>query len=98
VSAALPGKSTETIRTLVGLRVAEENEILSFRPTRLHLIRVNSVMLILGIPAALAAPRYIDLETAATVRAIDAAVSEPMAGRPSTLTRGKSKQPGLHRC
>jgi hypothetical protein len=33
-------------------------------------------MLILGILAALAVPRYIDLEAAATVRGIDTAVCE----------------------
>ena len=40
------------------------------------LLELVAVMLILGLLAALAIPRYMDVEAAATDRAIDAAVSE----------------------
>jgi len=40
------------------------------------LLELIAVMLILGLLAAVAIPRYIDLEASATTRAIDAAVSE----------------------
>ncbi len=40
------------------------------------LLELIAVMLILGLLAAMAVPRYMDLEAAATARAIDAAVSE----------------------
>jgi prepilin-type N-terminal cleavage/methylation domain-containing protein len=40
------------------------------------LLELISVMLILGLLAALSVPRYIDLDTSAASRTIDAAVSE----------------------
>jgi prepilin-type N-terminal cleavage/methylation domain-containing protein len=40
------------------------------------LVEIIAVLIILGILAAVAVPRYIDLETNAKQRAIDAAVSE----------------------
>jgi prepilin-type N-terminal cleavage/methylation domain-containing protein len=40
------------------------------------LVEIIAVLIILGILAAVAVPRYIDLETNAKKRAIDAAVSE----------------------
>ena len=40
------------------------------------LLELVAVLMILGLLAALAVPRYIDLEASATIRAIDAAVSE----------------------
>ena len=40
------------------------------------LVEIIAVLIILGILAAVAVPRYIDLETNAKSRAIDAAVSE----------------------
>ena len=40
------------------------------------LLELIAVMLIMGLLAALAIPRYMDLEASATARAIDAAVSE----------------------
>ncbi|HHP7234688.1 MAG TPA: type IV pilin protein [Desulfobacterales bacterium] len=40
------------------------------------LVEIIAVLIILGILAAVAVPRYIDLETNAKARAIDAAVSE----------------------
>ena len=46
------------------------------------LVEIIAVLIILGILAAVAVPRYIDLETNAKSRAIDAAVSE-MNGRES---------------
>jgi prepilin-type N-terminal cleavage/methylation domain-containing protein len=46
------------------------------------LVEIIAVLIILGILAAVAVPRYIDLENNAKVRAIDAGVSE-MNGRES---------------
>lgn len=46
------------------------------------LVEIIAVLIILGILAAVAVPRYIDLEQSAKVRAIDAAVSE-LNGRES---------------
>ena len=46
------------------------------------LVEIIAVLIILGILAAVAVPRYIDLETNAKVRALDAAVSE-LNGRES---------------
>jgi prepilin-type N-terminal cleavage/methylation domain-containing protein len=46
------------------------------------LVEIIDVLIILGILAAVAVPRYIDLETNAKSRAIDAAVSE-LNGRES---------------
>ena len=46
------------------------------------LVEIIAVLIILGILAAVAVPRYIDLETSAKARAIDAAVSE-LNGRES---------------
>lgn len=46
------------------------------------LVEIIAVLIILGILAAVAVPRYIDLETNAKARAIDAAVSE-LNGRES---------------
>ena len=46
------------------------------------LVEIIAVLIILGILAAVAVPRYIDLETNAKSRAVDAAVSE-LNGRES---------------
>ena len=46
------------------------------------LVEIIAVLIILGILAAVAVPRYIDLESSAKVRAIDAGVSE-LNGRES---------------
>ena len=46
------------------------------------LVEIIAVLIILGILAAVAVPRYIDLETSAKERAIDAAVAE-LNGRES---------------
>ena len=46
------------------------------------LVEIIAVLIILGILAAVAVPRYIDLEANATTRALDAAVSE-LNGRES---------------
>ena len=46
------------------------------------LVEIIAVLIILGILAAVAVPRYIDLEANAKVRAVDAAVSE-LNGRES---------------
>ena len=46
------------------------------------LVEIIAVLIILGILAAVAVPRYIDLETNAKQRAVDAAVSE-LNGRES---------------
>ena len=46
------------------------------------LVEIIAVLIILGILAAVAVPRYIDLETNARMRAVDAAVSE-LNGRES---------------
>jgi prepilin-type N-terminal cleavage/methylation domain-containing protein len=46
------------------------------------LVEIIAVLIILGILAAVAVPRYIDLETNAKKRAIDAAISE-LNGRES---------------
>jgi len=59
------------------------------------LVEIIAVLIILGILAAVAVPRYIDLETSAKARALEAAVSE-LNGRESlswadvkiTLTKG----------
>jgi prepilin-type N-terminal cleavage/methylation domain-containing protein len=59
------------------------------------LVEIIAVLIILGILAAVAVPRYIDLETSAKTRAIEAAISE-LNGRESlswadvkiTLTKG----------
>jgi prepilin-type N-terminal cleavage/methylation domain-containing protein len=46
------------------------------------LVEIIAVLIILGILAAVAVPRYIDLESNAKIRAVDAAVSE-LNGRES---------------
>ena len=46
------------------------------------LVEIIAVLIILGILAAVAVPRYIDLESSAKLRAVDAAVSE-LNGRES---------------
>ena len=46
------------------------------------LVEIIAVLIILGILAAVAVPRYIDLEANAKIRAVDAAVSE-LNGRES---------------
>jgi len=59
------------------------------------LVEIIAVLIILGILAAVAVPRYIDLESSAKTRAVDAAISE-LNGRESlswadvkiTLTKG----------
>jgi prepilin-type N-terminal cleavage/methylation domain-containing protein len=48
------------------------------------LVEIIAVLIILGILAAVAVPRYIDLEANARARAIDAAVSE-LNGRESLI-------------
>jgi prepilin-type N-terminal cleavage/methylation domain-containing protein len=48
------------------------------------LVEIIAVLIILGILAAVAVPRYIDLETNAKNRAIDAAISE-LNGRESLV-------------
>jgi prepilin-type N-terminal cleavage/methylation domain-containing protein len=48
------------------------------------LVEIIAVLIILGILAAVAVPRYIDLETSAKERAIDAAVAE-LNGRESLV-------------
>jgi prepilin-type N-terminal cleavage/methylation domain-containing protein len=48
------------------------------------LVEIIAVLIILGILAAVAVPRYIDLESSAKERAIDAAVAE-MNGRESLI-------------
>lgn len=48
------------------------------------LVEIIAVLIILGILAAVAVPRYIDLEASAKSRAIDAAVSE-LNGRESLV-------------
>ena len=48
------------------------------------LVEIIAVLIILGILAAVAVPRYIDLETSAKKRAIDAAVAE-LNGRESLV-------------
>jgi len=48
------------------------------------LVEIIAVLIILGILAAVAVPRYIDLEASAKERAIDAAVAE-MNGRESLV-------------
>ena len=48
------------------------------------LVEIIAVLIILGILAAVAVPRYIDLESSAKVRAIDAAVAE-LNGRESLV-------------
>ena len=48
------------------------------------LVEIIAVLIILGILAAVAVPRYIDLESSAKKRAIDAAVAE-LNGRESLL-------------
>lgn len=53
------------------------------------LVEIIAVLIILGILAAVAVPRYIDLEANAKQRAIDAAISE-LNGRES-LTRADQK-------
>ena len=53
------------------------------------LVEIIAVLIILGILAAVAVPRYIDLETNARQRAIDAAISE-LNGRES-LTWAQQK-------
>ena len=56
------------------------------------LVEIIAVLIILGILAAVAVPRYIDLETNAKSRAVDAAVSE-LNGRES-LTWADAKISG----
>jgi prepilin-type N-terminal cleavage/methylation domain-containing protein len=46
------------------------------------LVEIIAVLIILGILAAVAVPRYIDLETSAKTRALDAAIAE-LNGRES---------------
>ena len=48
------------------------------------LVEIIAVLIILGILAAVAVPRYIDLESSAKLRAIDAAVAE-LNGRESLI-------------
>ena len=48
------------------------------------LVEIIAVLIILGILAAVAVPRYIDLESSAKTRAIDAAVAE-LNGRESLV-------------
>jgi prepilin-type N-terminal cleavage/methylation domain-containing protein len=48
------------------------------------LVEIIAVLIILGILAAVAVPRYIDLESSAKVRAMDAAVAE-LNGRESLV-------------
>jgi len=48
------------------------------------LVEIIAVLIILGILAAVAVPRYIDLESSAKIRAIDAAVAE-LNGRESLV-------------
>ena len=48
------------------------------------LVEIIAVLIILGILAAVAVPRYIDLETSAKKRAVDAAVAE-LNGRESLV-------------
>jgi prepilin-type N-terminal cleavage/methylation domain-containing protein len=48
------------------------------------LVEIIAVLIILGILAAVAVPRYIDLETSAKKRAVDAAVAE-LNGRESLI-------------
>ena len=48
------------------------------------LVEIISVLIILGILAAVAVPRYIDLESSAKTRAMDAAVAE-LNGRESLV-------------
>jgi prepilin-type N-terminal cleavage/methylation domain-containing protein len=48
------------------------------------LVEIIAVLIILGILAAVAVPRYIDLESSAKLRAIDAAVAE-LNGRESLV-------------
>jgi len=48
------------------------------------LVEIIAVLIILGILAAVAVPRYIDLEASAKLRAIDAAVAE-LNGRESLV-------------
>ncbi|MFC1881619.1 type II secretion system protein [Thermodesulfobacteriota bacterium] len=48
------------------------------------LVEIIAVLIILGILAAVAVPRYIDLESSAKARAIDAAVAE-LNGRESLV-------------
>jgi prepilin-type N-terminal cleavage/methylation domain-containing protein len=48
------------------------------------LVEIIAVLIILGILAAVAVPRYIDLESSAKERAIDAAVAE-LNGRESLI-------------
>jgi prepilin-type N-terminal cleavage/methylation domain-containing protein len=52
------------------------------------LVEIIAVLIILGILAAVAVPRYIDLEANAKLRAIDAAVSE-LNGRESLVWADK---------
>ena len=56
------------------------------------LVEIIAVLIILGILAAVAVPRYIDLETNAKMRALDAAVAE-LNGRES-LTWADTKISG----
>jgi prepilin-type N-terminal cleavage/methylation domain-containing protein len=48
------------------------------------LVEIIAVLIILGILAAVAVPRYIDLESSAKIRAMDAAVAE-LNGRESLV-------------
>ena len=48
------------------------------------LVEIIAVLIILGILAAVAVPRYIDLESSAKIRAVDAAVAE-LNGRESLV-------------
>ena len=66
------------------------------------LVEIIAVLIILGILAAVAVPRYIDLESNAKQRAIDAAISE-LNGRESLTwadhkisTAGYSGDPALY--
>ena len=62
------------------------------------LVEIIAVLIILGILAAVAVPRYIDLETNAKSRAIDAAVSE-LNGRESLgVGRCQNFSQWLHIC
>ena len=61
------------------------------------LVEIIAVLIILGILAAVAVPRYIDLETNAKSRAIDAAVSE-LNGRESLAWADVKISPSGYGC